>query len=343
MSGGKGTALGVIAVILGGLGLTLGAYNFLFPPIQIQGSYTYYCSSGSQIQTAIDSIGSGAGIIIITQDIVLDKTINISKGGDYTIQGKGLITIKLGGDFGAFNITRAASCVIKDFKINASAITSPVESGSVIIIEEKNDNPVSIKALEITRGNTNSEGVGIFINSDNVKIADCYFHNLYGGIIIVDTNRSSIVQNTFTHAGSYMVHGSGCKNSLISSNIVNFCYRGIYYIGDGNTIINNEIKNFNELGIFMTGDKNTVMGNTIFNYIDDPDDDVFGILVASSSENSIIGNTIESIVQPATGTGYGVYFSATASYNLCTDNYVNGNDVDYVDDGTFNTIYDNYP
>ena len=61
----------------------------------------YPCSTDIEVKDALDTIGTGYGIITITNDITLSNTINISGGGVYIIQGNSpdnLITINCGGD-----------------------------------------------------------------------------------------------------------------------------------------------------------------------------------------------------------------------------------------------------
>ena len=59
----------------------------------------YYCTTGSEIQAAINKIGSSSGTIIIINDITLDATIWINRGGSYIIEGAGSSKIFMDEDF----------------------------------------------------------------------------------------------------------------------------------------------------------------------------------------------------------------------------------------------------
>ncbi|UCD01930.1 MAG: hypothetical protein JSV23_02610, partial [Promethearchaeota archaeon] len=203
MGANKSSSIGmVIALIIGAAGLGLGAYTFVQDMITegVQGppgedgidgidgingtdgsdAPGYYCASSLEVQQALDSIGNGQGKIIITSDITLNGEININGGGTYIIQGQtSAITINSGGNWGSFNISNTLSCTIQNLQLNVSGVTSPFLA--IIAIEEINDNPVYIDNLQFL-GDSFKLSVGISIYSDNVRIKNCYFSQLYRAI-----------------------------------------------------------------------------------------------------------------------------------------------------------------
>ncbi len=187
-------ALAIIGVIIGAVGLGLGAFSTIQvqtgapqgapgddgddgddgdkgdkgddgedEPVGEEPANLYYCSSQSEIEGALDTIGTGHGTLIITENITLSSTINLDGGGRYIIRSAGPITLNRNASDETFNVSNVQSLTIEDLIIDASNITSVSISG--IYIDEGNDNPVYIQNVQI---GGSSEGRGVEIRSENV-------------------------------------------------------------------------------------------------------------------------------------------------------------------------------
>lgn len=260
----------------------------------------YPCSSEVQVRDALDAIGTGYGIITITNDITLSNTINISGGGVYIIQGlkkeeepEEIITIDCGGDRTAFNITNSTSCTIKDLEIDATDITT--QTTIIFDINETNDNPVYIENVQIINDNADI-GRGIYIQSNGVQISNCYIHYFYWGIWQTDDGNSAYIQD----------------------NILMLCfYYGIICFGDYNTIQRNYIDGTWGGAILMEGHYNTIRDNEIIYVFDDGA--VGGIKIIGGDYNMISGNMID-MDNSVAGYGSCIFLYDGADYNFVIDN-----------------------
>jgi len=236
----KGTIFGIIALIIGASGLGLGAFSIISiqmiegeqgPPGEdgtdgidgidgINGTDApgYFCSSAVEVQQALDSIGNSSGRVIIEESITLTSKINISGGGSYVIQGQGASTIiDCNGNWNVFDITNATSCIITDLKIDSSDIGITT---AIININEINDNPVYIEKIQII-GDIDRHGYGIYIDSGNVWVINCFISEIYTGI--------------------YQVSNLG--NAHIYDNIIrDYQIDGMFILGGNNHISGNSIE-----------------------------------------------------------------------------------------------------
>jgi len=278
----KSTIFGIIALIIGATGLGLGAFSVIsLQAIEgkqglpgedgqdgidgidgidgtdgINGTDTpfYYCNSAVEVQQALDSIGTGSGTIILTESITLDSKINISGGGSYVIQGQGGGTIiNCSGDWNAFDITNATSCIIKDLKIDSSNIGFSL---GIININEINDNPVYIEKVQIV-GNLTQYIYGINISSGNVWISDCYISEVYQGIYQTSSvGIAHICNNRIFDCEMNGITLFGDNNYISGNNLEELeDGHGIGIFSSFNIVTDNSIRN-SQLGIYIFGDNN---------------------------------------------------------------------------------------
>lgn len=327
----KNSIVGIIAIILGAAGLGIGTFsviNFQIvespegpegPPGQDgldgtdgingtdgQDAPGYFCTSGVEVQNAIDAIGSGSGTIIITDDITLSTTIIVDQGGDYIIQGNGAITIDCGGDRTAFDITNVKTCTIRDLKINGSEI---VGTTKLIFINDTNDNPIYIQNVQIIgRRVHNPEGIGIMVNSDNVWIQHCFFTYLSQGIQLENNSESCHILDNSIESISFIGIWLGNSNyNTLSCNVIDGVFadsgnvRGICLGNSNYNILScNVIDNVTSYsggqaeGIRLSdANNNTLIGNIINDVY--ADSSAFGIILGSSDFNTLSGNGVNDV------------------------------------------------
>ena len=355
--GNKSSIVGIIAIILGAAGLGIGTFSVINfqtvegpqgPPGQdgndgtdgIDGTdgqdaptyaNVYYCSSGVEIQNAIDSIGAGSGKIIITQDITLTDTIDIDKGGNVVIEGLYAITVDLGGERTGLNITNTSYCLIRDFKINGSDII--VTNNVSILINEINDNRIKIENVEIT--SINNEGKGILIESSNVDIIDCYISGFDVCIAGYSTASYLYISGNILLDGSVNCLVISCDNSRITNNyianpnIANFGF--LVHLGDSSniTVSNNIVETYGGYGIILYGsDYSTVSSNVVHSL--SPTASKHGIIIFNQGNyNTIIGNSVLGF--STTGSiGYYVW-DFNSNYNIFIGNQANDCQSDFQD------------
>lgn len=264
----------------------------------------YYCSSQSKIEEALDTIDTGHGTIIITENITLSSTINIDDGGHYIIQGAGPITLGRDANDETFNISNAESCTIRDLIIDANNIT--LSSISAIFISEGNDNPVYIQNIQISANHT---GRGVDINSKNVWIQNSNIKGFQTGI--------------YLGSGSSYCHI--LDNSLFDVNVTSGRAHGIYLDSSNyNTFTGNIFNNIEAnddaigIGLWAFSDSNTLSGNTFTNI--EAIDQAFGIYV-QGDYNTFTGNRIEDISSDSSS--YGIALVSMADYNTVIGNVIN--------------------
>ena len=291
----------------------------------------YYCSSHSEIEDALDTIGSGNGIITITENITLSSQININGGGTYIIQGAGLVTLDRNANDETFYITNVQSLTLKYLIIDTSDITSSSISG--IYVNEGNDNHVCIENVQIGGG---GNGQGIYIESENVRIENCIINNLYKGIYlgsgsakcyILDNSIFNIVE----YSGyAYCIHLYYSDFNIISGNLLNNTdpdttnvYSIYVYYSDSNIISDNVISDFgpntNLKGIYLYySGSNTISGNLLNNFNSGSSTNC--IQLHYSDSNIIKDNVIKNIGGVF---AWGFYISNshsnTISYNVLID------------------------
>jgi len=275
----------------------------------------YYCSSQAEITAALASIGTGAGTVILTQNVTLTSTILINGGGSYLIQGVAPgVTLDCGGSRGAITITSAASCTIRDLSVDARDIFDQ----AVIYVEEGPS--VSLENLRILGPNTYS-GQGIFIDAADAWISNCYVSGFETGIqISIDSYVVHVTDNTISdclRGIASIGNETTCTNNLVTSS-----FTGIYSSGYRNTIANNILKENRGYGIQCSSKNCTYTGNTIVGTTSAYD--IYGIYLSDSADSNVYtGNVVNS--HNSTGgesgyKGYGIYIIVGADENVVTGN-----------------------
>ncbi|MFX0057983.1 MAG: right-handed parallel beta-helix repeat-containing protein [Candidatus Hodarchaeota archaeon] len=330
----KSTVLGIIALIIGASGLGLGVFSLLNLLQVEEGSkgIDYPVSSELEIKNALDAIGTGYGIITITNNITLNGTIEINGGGNYIIQGAGAV-IKCTNNQEAFDITNAKSLTIQNIKIDATEVT--LLSLNIIRINEANNNPIYIRNVHII-GDSNTTGRGIYILSDNIWVSECYFYLVDYAIWQAGGNRAHIYDNVIDDFSSQGIYLTGANNFVDGNLINNTGFAGIYAesYSHYNSISNNHIYLFDQWGIFIQTDYNIILGNYI-RY------GVYAGIYVDGDYNIIESNGCYNVVVPTIIIGYGIWLGGgtnntvvgnTCLFNespfgitLATNTYVSGN------------------
>ncbi len=332
--------LALLGVIIGASGLGFGTYSIM----QIQTgaldgddgddgddgvdwqalSEVHYCSSQSEIVNAINKIGTGHGTIIITKNITLSSTISIDDGGHYIIRSEGPVTLNRNANAETFLVTNVQSLTIKDLIIDASDITSTTISG--IEINEANNNPVYLQNIKICG---DSEGRGIYVNSENVWIQNCIIKSFRFGIYIDDYSAychifdNSILEMNPSSGSAYGIYSTESEYNMISGNLIHdIDVTGTYSV----------------CGILLSKSyySNTVTGN-IIKSISSAGGIVYGISLASSRHIAATGNTLYDLNG---ATEYGIYVDGR--YNAVVGNVLYSAGIIVVSIPTENEVYHNY-
>ena len=286
----------------------------------------YPCSSEAAINNALTAIGTGYGIITITDDITLSGTIDINGGGNYIIQSAGAI-IKCISGLTAFHITNVKSLSIQNIQIDATAIN--LVAYNIIWIDEASDNPIYIKNVQLI-GDDNTKGTGIRIDSDNVWVSDCYFHELKNGVYQLFAQKAHVYNNEIDNCSTFSVYLTGVQNFIVG-NLIKYSGIGIYSDWDShyNIISNNIIYNFSIEGIRVYSNYTTVVGNNIGNDTLTTANPM-GIYL-DGGYNTIDANGCYNI--KGTAKGYGIYISNAAHNNTVVGNTCLFNDDPFEDNG----------
>lgn len=276
----------------------------------------YYCSTEAEINQAITDIGSEQGIIqLYNGTITLTAPIAINGGGSYIIQGQGdNSVIDINGDWRCFDITSATSLVLKDFKIDATDLSTSTKE--VIYVDESSDNPILIDNVTIVGDGTN--GYLITLVSDDVIVRNCNLSNGKYGILMGGGIKLIIVDNHISSCTDYGIGdpGSGGEYHKISGNI---CYSntiaGIKLNGNDYCTISNNVCYSNGVGIYLTSSHyNTISGNNCSGNTQ------HGIYLLTSSRNTITGNNCNG------NTINGILLSTSSQYNNISGNTCDNND-----------------
>ena len=299
----------------------------------------FYCNTEAEINSALTAIGAGAGkIVIISGTITLSATININGGGSYIIEGMGdKSIIDCNGDRTAFAITAAESCVLRDFKIDATGLTTQTK-----IIIQANTNNVLTSNITIVGDGAN--GRGIYVTGDRIKVEKCDVSSVYNGIHIMSSaanckiignmcysngndgifmSGSAISLNTISKNSCYSNTGYGIELDAPDYCIINEneCYSngidGIHCVtGLYNTISENICYNNTNYGIQINSSNyNTFIGNNCHN-------NNCGFLLDTSDYNTVIGSNCRN------NTNQGIYIVNSSNHNT-----ISGNICSYNDDG----------
>ncbi len=302
----------------------------------------FYCNSGFELQDALDTIGTGSGEIVITEDFTLSSTIQIDGGGDYIIRSPGQHIIDCGGNRDAFDITNTKSCIIKDLKVDASDYTS--HAYHAIDVLEENNNSIYLENLEIF-GDTDYYGYGIYIFSQNVRVMNCRISSLYRGIRVTTSSKNVILTNNYifdNDQSCLLMAGSEC---IIDGNHFSNCLGSassqVWITGNHSVFSNNIIEETSNIGLNLNGESdggfNLIMGNIIEGIVKDDAGDHYGIYCVNNADNNTItSNLITKFSNIGSGYGSGIYIFSGCDYNTFTSNTIIGNDYNIIDGGSNN-------
>ena len=320
---------------------------------------TYYVQNTDELQDAIDSIGTKAGIININASFTVATTINIDGGGSYIIQGEGSnSTLTTNDNITCFHITNARSVLFENFKIDVSAWTVAGRDQEIIEINEVADNLIIINNVTIQG---NDFGYGIEANSKNVQIKNCRIDDLFYGLLLRDDNclaseniidscnsygmditgdYCSISHNTITNC-KQGIQLNGCNYVGVDSNIItgSLIIAGIYIFNlTGANISNNLVSGMvNGSGIILDDvNSSTIIGNICDNNDGSSVNELGAIIIGdTSSYNHITANTCINSQNAGAEEGYGICIKVVGCVeNIVRSNTVSGNDVQWKDNGT---------
>jgi len=278
---------------------------------------TYNVTTENEFNTAITAIGTGFGIIrFYAGTILLTAALNVNGGGSYIIEGYGDKTIiDVGGDWKAFYVTSAESCVLRNFKIDATDLTWTMTR--VIDVTEVSDNQVIVDNVTVMGDGSN--GLGIYLGSDNCIVKNCWVQGVFRGIYLDATSNNAIIGNTAYSNDNRGIYLSISNYNTINENLsYNNSRDGIYLVGSSHNAINGNICRDNTyVGIYLysSSNNNNVTGNICYS------NDEEGIYIRTSHNNTISGNACN-----ANGTnGIWLYYSDnnTITGNTCNDNDLN--------------------
>lgn len=326
----------------------------------------YSVANPTELQEAIDTIGSGAGTIFLESGThVINTAIDIDGGGSYVIYGHGDNTILEPVDgVSVFNITDSDSVVIKTLKIDVSNYTLLNPNTPVIIVNEANNNVIGF--YDVTIIGDGSNGIGIELQSNNSIIEHCTITQLKTGVYINNSENHVITGNTVSTNANYGIHLDNadycilsgnttqsntihgiyldtCNYNTLSSNIsLSNTDTGIYIKDSSNNTISSNGVNLNSLnGIYLTGSSyNTLSANTCENNDSVSIFNTAGIHITANSDfNTLSANSSNNNNNTGIGIGHGIYIAAaTCNENIIASNNANGNDIDFMDAGTATTI-----
>jgi len=297
----------------------------------------FYCSSESEINSALTSIGSNGGIIIIEPETInLTATININGGGSYIIMGMGdKSVIDCNGNRSAFSITSATSCVLKNLKVDANDLTS--DFTYIININESSNNRITVDNVSIIGDSLH--GVGIAILSDNCIVKKCIVTTVADGIYVYGSN-NNIISKNICHSIRWegVIVTNTSTSCVVKGNITyNNSGSGILISESSDCVVKGNISYNNNLhGIILNvADNNTITGNTCNNNDIVSASNNAGIWIVSSDNNTITGNTCNNNNNTGSGTGFGINITdSLCDNNTVVGNTCSGNDTQYNDSGT---------
>ncbi len=354
---GQMTALLVVALIVGGGGLGFGVFSLMKEGVQgpagPQGQtgpqgppgndtnqgLVYYCASTEAITAALATIGTGIGTIIITQNVTLNAMIQVAGGGSYVIEGLAPgIAIECTPARG-FNISSVSSCILRDLSIFVEQFAVPMELAGVFVW----DSFVTLDNLHIDGSRGSLEWTGIWVNTTDVWISNCYMIDLTCGIWCSPSSNSiHISGNTIVDCSApIQLEGNGitCESNFITS--YHGQSHGIVVVGANNTIANNVLG-----WIVCFGCTNcTLTGNTIAGYTTNQLGNNTGIEVLNGASSNIFSGNMVSAFYNTQGSyeGHGIYISdATCVNNAVVSNSFLYNEDNIEDWGTNTYIANNY-
>jgi len=301
----------------------------------------YYVQTEEELQDAIDSIGTGAGTIVVTIGVLtLSATINVDGGGFYIIEGEGEGTvIDCGADRTAFNITSAvAGTTLRNFKIDANSLTSLLKE--IINVNEGSNNKIVCENLTITGDGTH--GLGVSLSSDNCLVTNCFFEKIKAGVFTSNSANNIITGNICKNNdnGINNYFGSDC---IINGNVCSNNTIGIFNDRSTNsTIVENTCNHNDRYGIFNYGSSDcTITGNACNgNNTSDVSDGAGIHLTDDCDYNTVVGNSCNNNANTGAGTAYGINVNTVdCNSNIIGTNSTQNNDVDYSDTGTGTKLF----
>ncbi|MEE9378843.1 MAG: NosD domain-containing protein [Candidatus Lokiarchaeia archaeon] len=296
----------------------------------------YYVQNVDELQDAINSIGSKAGIINIKSSFTVNATIVIDGNGSYLIEGEGDNTVLTTvGDIKCFDIDIARQVVFKNFKIDASSLTTATKE--IIDVNENNNNLIIFDNVSITGDGSN--GIGIELNSNNCRINNCNIENVNIGVNILSMD-NMLQGNKSLNCNTYGIK-VGANNNMLNTNTCSSNVIGIYINSANNSlIIGNYYESNTEWGIYLIDSNyNSIPNNYCLNNDGNSANPIGGIGVDGDSDNNmLIGNT--SINNNNTGAedGYGIYLGVNTDNNHILANWLSGNDDNQKDLGNNTTF-----
>ena len=300
----------------------------------------YYVQDEEELQDAIDSIETRAGTIIITNGTLsITATINVDGGGDYVITGEGVGSVlETVGDITCFNVTSAKSCVLKDFKIDATSLTALLKE--IINIDEGSDNKIICENLVITGDGTH--GLGVSLSSNNCLVTNCFFEKIKAGVFTSNSANNIISENICKNCdnGINNYFGSDC---IITGNVCSNNTIGIFNDrSTDSTIVENTCNHNSRYGIFNYGSSDcTITGNACNgNNLNDVSDGAGIHLTDDCDYNIVSGNSCNNNANAGAGTAYGINIDTVdCNKNIIGANSKQNNDVDYNDTGTGTVLF----
>lgn len=343
----------ILALILGFSGLGIGVFTLVAGPQGEPGidgqdgqdgqdgedapgtENLYYCQSQAEIESAIITIGSGFGKIIITENFAIGEyTLDINGSGSYVIEGAGLVTISTNGLIG-IEITDASSVIIRDVIFDGTSLT-----GASPVINIPGGDSFNSLTIENVYFYGDSDGSGIVCWSDNVTVTNCEFFNFQYGMNFPGQSNIAIIGNKLDRMSQTGIVAGG-SGSVISDNIVNHSRRGIYLSDAHETVVsNNLVTEISQYGIYTEGDNSIFTGNLVYSSYDAPNGNIYGFYLDSAADNNILTGNVIAFLTPSIYTGYSMF--VLGSENTITGNRIYGNDVNAISDaGTGNLLTGN--
>ncbi len=299
----------------------------------------YYCASQAEITAALADIGTGAGKVVITQNITLTSPIQVNGNGSYVIEGVAPgVTLDCGGNWHGFSITGVASCTVRDLSVDARDHTSATTAAFFV-----QETTVTLEHLRII-GYDHGHGTGIWINGTDVWISNCHISDVHYGIYLQSYSQAvGISGNTISgcYDGIFSHHPS--SEVIIEDNLViASTYCGLYLHGPYFQVANNLVTGTHAYGIMCGNLRSTFTGNTIAQMTSSGN--CYGIFLWQGG-NVFTDNVVRDIHSSSypTSKGYGIYISPAAGGNVVAGNTFRYNDIACEDDGTNNVLYDNIP
>jgi len=293
-------------------------------PISFDGNTLYVGGSGpnnyTTIQSAINNASDGDTVFVYDdsspyyENLIIDKSINLI--------GENKLTTHLDGGNNNNTIYLSADGInLSGFTIqNGRKIDSGLIAG-IKVISQYN----SIYGNIIIN---NRRGILLYqnnINNFNSIINNQIETNDNEGIFFYDTHNCNIINNTVMLNGDNEISFFGSSNNLVRENtIVATSFSAIWVNGgDNNKLSNNVIQSSDGYGIRLVSSHSTVEGNIIANCSN------VGIYISSTNyitikDNQLINNG---------------FFMRDTSYNVVSNNIVNGKPLVYMEDIS-DTVFD---